>query len=836
MNSFAKFFDDLAQDLKYALRGLRKSPGFAAAVIVTLAFGIGANAAMFGVVDRLMFRPYPYLKDAEHTHRIYLRQTFRGETRTQATGIQYTRYTDIKNSTKSFTNFAAFTTPNTAVGVGDAAKERRVAAVSAGFWDFFAARPALGRFFTAAEDTTPRGADVAVLGHAFWQAEFGGRADVLGQRLQINNVSAEIIGVAPPGFVGINDNDPPTVYVPITTYRGATVSPTDPDPTNWFMKYNNGWVGIMVMRKRDVSLDEASADVSHAFRTSYLKERELSSGMAPVDTAKPHAVVSAMKLGAGPDPSLEARTALWVTGVAAIVLLIACANVANLFLARALRRQREIAVRLALGVTRTRLMMQTLTESLLLSLIGSGAGLLVAHWGGAGIRRILVSNQNAPIEVFTDWRTLGVAIGAAMLAAVLTGIAPTFLSIKGDFAKTLKAGSREGSYQRSYVRSGLLVLQGTLSVVLLVGAGLFVKSLDNVKSMRIGYDAEPVLFVSRNMRGMQIDSASRVALRTQLVERARSLPGVAAAAWINTVPFWSTSSTRLYVQGIDTVSRLGQFTYQVTTKEYFDVMGTRIIRGRLLTDEDRHGAPRVMVVSEGMARTLWPTEDALGKCVRMQADTMPCTTVVGIAENMVQNDLLATNRHTYYVPLEQFNPSGGNGLFLRMRGDPKKSVEAVRKALQELMPGQSYVTVTPLIDIIDGARRSWKLGATMFVAFGVLALLVAAIGLYGVIGYNVTQRMHELGVRVALGAQQKDILRLVVGQGMAFALAGVLIGGIAAFAASRWIQPLLFQQSARDPLVYALVSAMMLIVAVAASASPAARAAKADPNAALRSE
>ena len=830
-----RLFDTVAQDVRYALRGIRKSPGFALAVIVTLAFGIGANAAMFGIVDRLMFRPYPYLADPAHTHRLYFQQTFRGERRTSSGGMQYTRYTDMKEWTSSFSHFAAFTSASLAVGVGDAARERRVAPVSAGFWGFFAMQPALGRFFTAPEDTVPRGADVAVLGYAFWQSEFGGSPDVLGKTIQVANFTATIIGVAPKGFVGVLFQDPPAIYVPITTYRGWS-EVGNSDPTNWYTKYNNGWVNIMVRRKPGVSLAQASADFTQAYRRSYQKELGFSPNSTPLDLVNPTGVVGAMKTGAGPDPNLEARTALWVTGVAAIVLLIACANVANLFLARALRRQREIAVRLALGVTRGRLLTQTLTESLVLAFIGCAAGLLVAYWGGAGIRRLLVQAQNAPLEVFTDWRTIGVAVAAAMLSAVLTGLAPGLLSGRGDLAKTLKSGAREGRYQRSLLRSGLLVLQGALSVVLLVGAGLFVRSLDNVRSMRIGYDAEPVLYVSRNMRGMQLDSAARVALRTQLVEKARTIPGVVSAAWINTVPFWSTSSTSLFVTGIDTVARLGRFTYQVSTSDYFDVMGTRIVRGRNFTADDRHGAPRVMIVSEGMGRTLWPNEEPLGKCVRIRADTMPCTTVVGIAEDMVQNDLNAKNHFTYYVPLEQFNPSGGNGLFLRMQGDPRKQQEAVRKQLQALMPGQSYVTVQPLFDIVDGARRSWQLGATMFVAFGVLALLVAAIGLYGVIGYNVTQRMHELGVRVALGAQSGDILRLVVGQGMAFALAGVLGGAVLALLASRWVQPLLFGQSARDPIVFVAVGAIMLVVGIAASASPALRATKADPNVALRAE
>jgi predicted permease len=681
---------------------------------------------------------------------------------------------------------------------------------------------------------TPRGADVAVLGYGFWKSEFGGRADVLGEIVQVNNVYATIIGVAPEGFVGIDDDDPPALFMPITTYRGA-VDAASADPTRWYTKYSNGWVSIMVRRKPGVSIEHANADVTQALRASYQKEMELNPGATSTAKSNPTAVISAMKTGAGPDPSLEARTALWVMGVSAIVLLIACANVANLFLTRALKRERETALRLALGVTRGRLMMQTLTESLLLSLIGSVAGLLVAYWGGAGLRQLLVAGD-APIEVFTDWRTIGVAIGAALLAAVLTGLAPSFMLARGDLANTLKTGGRGGSSRRSRAHSVLLVLQGALSVVLLIGAVLFVRSFDNVKAMRIGYDAEPVLFVNRNMRGLRLDSASSVALRTALVEKARAIPGVEAASWIYSVPFRSTSATRLFVAGIDTVSRLGRFTYQASSSGYFEVMGTRIKRGRAYTDADRAGAPRVMVVSESMARALWPQADPLGQCVKVHADTMPCTTVIGIAEDMIQNDLQSSTRFHYYMPVDQFDPAGGNGLFLKMRGDPRPHQEMVRKALQSVMPGQTFVNVIPLSDVVDAARRSWQLGATMFVAFGVLALIVAAIGLHGVIAYNVTQRMHELGVRAALGAQLTDMVRLVVGEGMAFASAGVVLGGLIAFVASPWVQPLLFQQSAKDPVVYAVVGVMMLLVALAASASPAARAARVDPNTALRAE
>jgi predicted permease len=379
-------------------------------------------------------------------------------------------------------------------------------------------------------------------------------------------------------------------------------------------------------------------------------------------------------------------------------------------------------------------------------------------------------------------------------------------------------------------------LQGALSVVLLVGAGLFVRSLQHVRQMRLGYDADPVLLVSRNMRGMTVDSASRVRLGRTLLETAQSIPGVESATWVSSVPFWSTSSTNLYVAGIDSVRKLGRFTFQSATQDYFRTMGTRILRGRGFTSEDRQAAPRVAVVSESMANVLWPGKEALGQCMRVGQDTMPCTTVVGIAEDAVQRDLTGDKRYHYYLVMDQYQPAGGSYVLLRMRGDVAAQQELVRKTMQRVMPGQSYVTTKPLGEIVADEQRSWQLGATVFVAFGVLALVIAAVGLYSVIGYNVMQRMHELGVRVALGAQSSDILRLVVGQGLRFAVAGVALGTLLAFAASRWLEPLLFKQSPKDPVVYSIVGGLLVLVALAASAAPAFRASRADPNAALRSE
>jgi hypothetical protein len=284
------------------------------------------------------------------------------------------------------------------------------------------------------------------------------------------------------------------------------------------------------------------------------------------------------------------------------------------------------------------------------------------------------------------------------------------------------------------------------------------------------------------------------------------------------------------------VSRLGTFTYQATTADYFRTMGTRIIGGRGFTTEDRAGAPGVAVVSRSMARALWPGRNAMGQCFRMRSDTVPCTTVVGIAEDIVQRDIADGQQYHYYLPIDQYTRTWGNGMVLRLRGDPALLAESIRGALQRVVPGESYVTVQPLRDIVENQRRSWRLGATMFVAFGGLALVVAAVGLYGVIGYNLAQRAHELGVRVALGAPRRHLVRLVTGESLKLTLAGAGLGVLVAILASGWIQPLLFRQSARDPLIYGGVGTIMVLVALAASAIPALRAASADPNDALRAE
>ncbi|HKP14461.1 MAG TPA: ADOP family duplicated permease [Gemmatimonadaceae bacterium] len=820
--------DQFAQDVRYAVRGLRRSPGLTAGVVITLALGLGANTAMFGVVDRLLFRAPALLRDPDTAHRVYGFRTRRGTE--EVGGVdQYARYRDIERWTHSFSAVAGFAPRELVVGTGDDAREMRVAVVSPSFFGFFEAPPVLGRYFTEAE-SKPGEAPVAVLSHGMWQTHYGGRHDVVGTALQIGSATYTIIGVAPRGFVGLWEERPPAAFISLTDYAaneskvGGAVWTT----------YSWGWMSTIVRRKPNVTLAAANADLTNALVRSYEAERLEDPSAPPLAATRPHAVAGSIIEQRGPRSSSDTKVATWVGGVSVIVLLISCANVANLLLARALRRRREIALRVALGVTRRRLLGQLLTESIVLAALGGVVGLGVAHWGGAALRAFLLEKNEAPAGIF-DARTVWFAAAAALVVGLLTGLAPLVQATRAQLTSDLRAGARDGSYRSSHTRTALLIGQAALSATLLVGAMLFVRSLRNVEQFRLGYDTDPVLIVGMNARGVALDSARMVALRHRLLDAAKSVPGVESASLQSSVPFWNTRSYQLFVEGIDSVARLGRFRYNSVSPEHFATLGTRVLRGRGVTDEDTPTSPPVMVVSEAMGRALWPGRDPIGQCVRLRFPTAPCRRVVGVTENIQQEDLGEDPGYYYHLPAAQASPQVG-GLFVRARGDGRGLRETVRVRLQREMPGAAYVTVTPFSEIVGSEKRSWRLGATMFTAFGALALVIAAVGFYSVIAYDVAQRSHELSVRVALGARARDITRVVVEQGVRFAVAGIALGlGIALLGAQR-LQPLLFKQSATDPSVYAGVGVILLVAAIAACVAPARRAVRADPSIALRAD
>lgn len=815
----------ILRDLRYAMRGLRARPGFALAVIVTLALGIGANAAMFGIVDRLMFRPLPLLRDPASVNRAYVTYSFRGN-RIVGSSLEYRRYLDLAVAS-TLSQSAAFRDLDVAVGTGQDSRVMHVDAVSASFFDFFEARPVIGRFFTVNEEPGLADAPVVVLGYALWKARFGGRSDVVGQHLQVGALNATIIGVAPKELVGTDDVQPAQAFIPLTAYGKSQIPDFDKD-------YSWGWLAMMIRRKPGVTIQQAEANLTNLYALSWQKEHALEPRTAPIELAKPKAIVASMHELRGPDAGRNAPIILWISGVAAIVLLIACANVANLLLSRAFGRRREIAMRLALGATRWRLIAQLLIESVALALLAGVAGLIVGQGGQAVLSRLFLP-RHATIGVLDDSRTVFFACLAALVAGLLTGVAPSLQSGRDDLVTALKSSIREGARHRSRTRSGLLLVQGALSVFLLVGAGLFVRSLYNVARINLGYDVDPLLYVATEMRGLQLGKEQGIALESRLEEEARTIPGVERVTQALTIPLWQMRTQHFSVPGVDSADHLGQFLTQMGSADFFRTMGTRIVRGRGFDSTDRRGSPPVIVVSEGMARRLWPGQDALGKCVRAGDDTMPCATVVGVAENIKASDVIGDSGLQYYLSIEQQRPEGAS-LIVRTHGSAAQLEEEVRERLQPLMPGPSYVTVTPMRDIIDPARDSWRMGATMFLAFGLVALVLAAIGLYSVIAYNVAQRTRELGLRIALGARARDVLGMVLVEGLRFALAGIAIGVAIALAVGRWVEPLLYGESARDPLVFVTVALILAIVALAASAIPASRAVRVDPSIALRTE
>jgi putative ABC transport system permease protein len=826
--------ESIAQDLRYAIRGLVHAPGFTITVVLTLGLGIGANAAMFAVIDRLMFRPFPHMRDPGTVHRVYVETNV--TRRNTNSVIPYTRYLDLIGPSRSFSQHAAVSEWRLAVGIGPDTRVQKVAGVSGSFFSFFDMRPVQGRFFGAAEDQTPMGSLVAVLSHDYWRTALGGR-DMLGQQMRIGKLDYTVIGVAPEGFVGTVQGRPPEIFIPITTVPANL----DQGRTTYFSTYIWDWVEVIVRRKPGVSEAAATAELSTAYVQSRNRQRETNPRVLPDSVAHPRALVAPLRSAAGPDPGPEARVLLWLAGVAGIVLLIACANVANLMLARVLRRRREIAVRLALGVRRSRLVGQFIIEALLLATIGIVAGLLFAQWGGIAIRQLLLP-EGSTFNLVTDWRTIGVAVACSLTAALLSTVGPSILGTRADLTSSLKAGAREGAFRRSRLRSGLLILQGALSVVLLIGAGLFVRSLRNVLAIPLGYDASRVVEAYPDFRDLALDTATERATLQLLLATAQSIPATQGAARMNTGLFNSNIAT-LRVPGIDSVEQLGRFNAQVTSPEYFDVMQTRIIRGRAYSARDGAGAPPVAVVSQAMARLLWPGQDPIGQCMEVswnpaaKLPVHPCTMVIGVAQDAISGSLTADQRLKYYLNVDQMGSGWASRVLVRLVGRPTAAeMERVRLALQAVMPGNGFVVVRQLQEVVDDQSRSWRLGATLFVAFGGLALVVAAVGLYGVIGYTIAQRMHELGMRIALGARSSHIVRLVVKEGVEFAAAGAGVGLLIAFLASRWLEPLLYKQSPRDPLVYGAVALVMILVGIVASGMPAWRAIRADPNRALRSE
>jgi len=824
-------FDALRDDVRYAIRQLRRAPGFSAALALTFALGIGANATMFEIVDRLLFRPPAFMPDADRVGRVYLRYPNADGSERIANNISYLRYSELRENTRAFSTTAAvFQDENRIVGTGAAAEAIAVGLVSASFWALFDTRPAIGRYFTAEEDKAPNGSNVAVLGYGYWQSRLGGDTAIVGKPLRIGSRHYTVIGVAPKGFHGIWATNT-AAYIPITAAAFDMFGTDD-----YSRGHGASWLEMIARLRPGVASATASAELTSAFRqsrTDAAAARQPPRPIRPQDLALSHGELAPLAFERGPNASESATVATWLAGVAAIVLLIACANVANLLIARGIRRRREIAVRVALGVSRGRLVAQLLTESVIVAVIGGALGLILARFGGGALRALLLPNVDWSLVPAFDSRVLMFTGGAALLTGIVTGLAPAIHALRADVNRSLKAGEREGGGERARVRTTLLLSQAALSVVLLIGAALFVRSLRNVETLDLGWDSRRVLMIGLDLRGTELEASERSALTRRVVEGIRGMPGIVSASTLFSIPFRSTWSEDVFVPGMDSAAHQRTFVVNPVGDDYFTTIGTRVLRGRAVGASDP-AKPLVAVVSESMGKLLWKGQDPIGHCFRLGADTAPCREVVGIAEDMTFGDIRNDESLQLYLPASQ-ERSGGS-IIARVAGDPRTQAEPLRRLIQQLLPGMGYATVRPLSSVLDPVTRQWRLGATMFTVFGFIALVLAAVGLYGVIAYDIAQRMREMGVRVALGAQARDIRRLVVWQGIRVAIAGAALGMAAAALASRYVADLLFHTSAYDPLAFAGAAITILVVALLATAIPARRAMRVDPVVALRAE
>jgi predicted permease len=813
--------DSLIQDLRYAVRALKRNPGFALAVVLCFALGIGANATMFSVLNTLLFKPPALVRDPGRVVRLYFTQTSSLFGRFTQASTSYQNFADIRNGVPALAQVAAMSATSLDVGRGADATQVRGSLVSASFFPVLGVPPAIGRFFDAEGDSLGGVLDV-VLSHAFWRRHFGGDSAVLGRSIRIGRALCTIVGVTPEGFTGI-DLQPVDVWVPL----GAMGAVTEMRGSEWFTDRGWMWVELLGRLKPGAAAAQAAAQATVVFRR----------GDAALNWKDPNALAELRPIEAarGPEASRYATFSLWLVAVSALVLLIACANVANLLLARALRRRHEVAVRLALGAGRARLARQLVTESLVLALVGGAAALLVALWAGPLVGAYVLPRGTGAGPAL-DAHVLAFTSLVALATGALSGLAPALQASRPDLAAAIKAGGgeREGTYQRSRTRLALLVTQTSLTMVLLAGTGLFLRSLRNVLRIDIGLDAPRVVVADVNVFNLGYTRSQVDDLFRRLLERVERVPGVERAAISLGGPFGWQFGHSFRAPGTDSVRvpPTGGPYINGVTPGFFATLGTAILRGRAFTPSD--SGTRVVVVGETLARQVWPKGGALGQCMILAGDSV-CTIVVGVAADQVRYDPTEGAKLQYYVPLGR-QDNGHRTLWIRTRGAPRALAGDVQRALASVSPDLPYVSVRPLEDLVEPRYRPWRLGAMAFGLFGGLALVLAGLGLYSVLAYTVAQRTRELGVRIALGATVGNVSRLVLRQGLSVAAVGIVLGLALALAAGKVLASVLYGVSPRDPLVLAGAAGVLLAAAALASWLPARRAARVDPVMALRSE
>jgi len=823
--------DSLHQDLRFALRSLRSTPGFTAVAVACLAIGISANTTMFGVADRLFLRPPPGIRDPGRVVRVYLDRE-RGGVRTPGGGPgSFPDYQDLHAGTTSgpaiaFSGVAAFVAQRVAYGAGAEVRRLEGQAVTAGYFDVLGTRPALGRFFLSEEDSIPGTHPVAVLSYNFWQREFAGAPGVLGRVITLDGRPFTVVGVAERGFSGF-DLQALDLWLPMREMR------TEMGP-EMFTERHAIWIEMVARLAPDVSARIAEA------RASAVKQRV--DAVAAPDLDKDVRVMTGPLLEAdGPKRDAHASIALWLLAAVALVLIIACANVANLLLARGTRRRREVAIRLSLGARRQQLVRQLLVESLVLALAGGMMGLLLTVWSAGAVRMFSLPASASAL----DGRALAFTAAVAMLTALVFGLIPALATTRSDLVASLKDGSRRSGGGQSHLQSGLLVAQAALSLVVLAGAGLFVRSLRNMHAIDLGLDADHIMLATIDLQGTSYDSVAKVELYRRAVEQLSAQPGVTGVSFEGLPPFRGVMGLRTRLPGRDSSDRDQRGTFvNFVGSDFLRANGTPLRRGRDISDQDRAGTLPVAVVNETMARRLWPGQDPIGQCILVPtgppgtaaAAPPPCTTVVGVMGDGKYVSMTEDPLAYFVLPYAQLSMGLPPTLVIRSRGDPRALEGAVRQTIAGLVPDRSEIDIRALGDELDPQMQPYRIGAVLFTAFGLVALALAAMGLYGVVAYLVAQRTQEAGVRLALGARGIDVLTLMLRRGMTPAFIGVGIGLIGAVMVTRVFRSQLYGVSPTDPLTLVGVGGLLCVVAAIACYLPARRAARIDPVTALRSE
>ena len=812
------WLEAIARDARYAGRFLRKSPGFTTVAVLSLALGIGANAAVFTVVDRLLLRPPPQVADAGNVHALNVRRiSDPARQRPFYNALMFPEVVALQENAGSFAAIVPYTAPGRRrLGRGPDAPRIKESMVAGDFFKVLGVRPALGRFFSP-DDARPDATEfAAVISHGFWERHFAKSQNALGARLLLSGVEVTIIGVAPRGFSGV-EMDAADVWVPLESVAPIRIEP------NW--KEWDGYGARAVVRLRAGVLP-STADAEATLILRRLPDRK-NSGPSE-ETVRLGSVIPGRAVAEQP-AEVKVSTRLMIAAL--IVMLAACANLANLLLVRTLVRRRELALRLAVGISRGRLVGQLVLESLIIAGLGAGAALLVARWGGAALRT-LVFPQMQWATATLDRRVLFFSMACATGVALLATLAPAIRMTRADVAQSLRSSSPQLAISTGRWRQGLLAVQVALSVLLIVGAAAFSQSLQRAYEFDMGVDINRVITARLFLEDDSLDGAGRRVMLDEAMRRARVIPGVERVSIAESVPLSGNGVTKVSVPRGDS----GFSVVWSVTPDLQETLGFRLLSGRWIQPDDARGNP-VVLITETMARRLWPEANPLGQCARFGADSAPCREVIGVIGDLRTRSIreeapMAALLSTPDVELDEL----GAYLVIRASGDPKALMPQLHNAFRDVRPDLATVEIRTLSELLDYDYRPLRLGTAMFGMFAVLAVILAGVGLFGILAFSVAQRTSELGIRSALGARAGNLVRLVVGEGLVIVAAGLVVGGLASWFASVAVQSLLFDTTVRSAVPFAAAAVLLAVVALCASAIPAWRATRVDPAIALRAE